>query len=336
MKTNARAYWVARPDHGEIREIEIRPCPADHSRLATVFTGVSVGTERLVGRGEVPADCTAPMACRYMDGDLRLPVKYGYSLVGQAIEGKLAGKHVFVMHPHQDRVVVADEDATVLPASVPPRRGVLIPNLETALNAVWDAAPLGRAGWTPGAPSLVVGGGAVGLLVAYVLARRGGSPVPLVEVDEDRARLAEELPWVASVVEPGDVARRVPEERQVAFHASGSGRGLQCALDAVGFEGRVIELSWYGTRPVQLDLGADFHYRRKTIEASQVSSIAPSHRDTHDHRSRLDEVVRLLDDPALDLLLGDPVPFADMPAWMDALYRGAQVAPLPLIDYSQT
>jgi len=332
MDSSAKAYWVARPEHGELREIEVPSCPEAHSRLATSFSGVSVGTERLVGRGEVPADCLAPMACRYMEGDLRLPVKYGYSLVGQAIEGNLTGENVFVMHPHQDRVVVADEHATVLPSSVPPRRGVLIPNLETALNAVWDAAPA----WSPGAPALVVGGGAVGLLVAYVLARKGGSPVPLVEVDEDRARLAEELPWIASTLEPADVAAHLPGNLPVAFHASGSGRGLQCALDAVGFEGRVIELSWYGTRSVRLELGADFHYQRKTIQASQVSAIAPSRRDTLDHRARLAKVVELLNEPELDLLLGESIPFADMPAWMDALYRGAPVAPLPVIDYSAT
>ena len=321
--TRSTSYWVARPQFGELRESELVERTPNQSRLVTEYTGVSVGTERLVGGGRVPASCMTPMACRYMEGDLRLPVKYGYSLVGRGVEGSLAGETVFVMHPHQDHVVVADEHATVLPPSLPARRGVLIPNLETALNATWDAR------LEPGTAALVVGGGAVGLLVAYVLSRTTGAPVALVEVDEARARLAERLPWIERV---HDATDELPEV-DVAFHTSGNGRGLQCALDAVGFEGRVLELSWYGTDHVTLELGTEFHYQRKTIQASQVSTIAPSHRETHDYTARLGEVVGLLDEPALDLLLGPPVEFSDMPLWMGDLYRGAPVAPLPLIAY---
>ncbi len=323
----AQAYWVTRPRTGELRTSSALAPKKDQSWIRTTFTGVSVGTERLVGCGEVPADCTPHMACRYMEGDLALPVKYGYSLVGQALEGALAGQHVFVMHPHQDYLAVADEHATVLPAGLPAQRGVLIPNLETALNAVWDAE------MEPDDTALVVGGGAVGLLVAYVLWRNFGRPIALVEIDERRATLAAGLPWVSEIIEPADA--RQGEGWRVSFHASGHGAGLQTALDALGFEGRVLELSWYGTREVGLDLGADFHYQRKRIQASQVGSIATQQRGVHDHASRLQAVLRLLDHPELDALLGDPVPFANMPAWMDELYRGASVAPLPLIEYSR-
>ena len=127
------------------------------------------------------------------------------------------------------------------------------------------------------AAQATIGGGAVGLLVAYCLWKSQGRPVPLVEVHAKRAELAEGLPWIEAVLAPEQASGA---EKHVAFHASGHGEGLQTALDAVGFEGRVVELSWYGTREVTLALGGDFHYRRKRIQASQVAIIAPARRSS--------------------------------------------------------
>jgi threonine dehydrogenase-like Zn-dependent dehydrogenase len=200
----------------------------------------------------------------------------------------------------------------------------LIPNLETALNAVWDGevAPDERA--------VVLGGGPVGLLVAFVLSRLHPGSVTVAESDPDRRRFIDPLPWVDRVLEP----EVLPDgDHAVAFHTSGSPAGLDLALRAVGFEGRVIELSWYGERKVTLDLGTDFHYRRKRIIASQVSTIAASRRATHGHRERLAEAMALAGDEALDRLLGPPVRFESMPAFMSELYRGNPVFPAPVIEY---
>ena len=322
-----RSYWVTRPRKGELRiKQDVHGRGDDMSWVRTEYSGISVGTERLVGLGEVPPECTKHMPCRYMEGDLALPVKYGYCLVGTAIEGALAGERLFVMHPHQDHALIENAHATVLPASVPARRAVLIPNMETALNAVWDAE-LG-----PDENAVVVGAGAVGILVAYVLWRNFGRPVPLADIDPARSKLASGLPWLRQSTAPEDLETG---GAQVAFHASGYGTGLQSALNAVGFEGRVIELSWYGIREVHLALGADFHYRRKRIQASQVAAIAPARRATHDYAARLRVALELLDHPDLDRLLGEPVPFDDMPTLMAEMYAGATTSPLPVIGYQQ-
>lgn len=320
-----RSYWVDGPCNGSLR-VHQDPRSSDQhtSWVQTEYSGISVGTERLVGRGEVPPACVQHMPCRYMEGDLALPVKYGYSLVGTAIEGALAGERLFVMHPHQNFAFIQNTHATILPESIPARRATLIPNMETALNAFWDAD------MAEDEQAVVIGAGAVGILVAYVLWRQTGRKVHIAEVHPTRASLAEALPWVDSVVPPEDLPRA---QAQVAFHTSGYGEGLQCALHAVGFEGRVIELSWYGTREVQIDLGADFHYQRKRIQASQVASIAPSRRATHDYEARLREVLALLDHPGLDNLLGEPIPFEDMPSMMASIYAGQPTAPLPVVSY---
>ena len=73
-----RSYWVTRPRKGELRiKQDVHGRGDDMSWVRTEYSGISVGTERLVGLGEVPPECTKHMPCRYMEGDLALPVKYG-------------------------------------------------------------------------------------------------------------------------------------------------------------------------------------------------------------------------------------------------------------------
>ncbi len=323
-----RAYWVLRPGVGELRRVPPSDSlAAGHSRVRALFTGVSVGTERLVGLGRVPAPCREAMACRYMDGGFELPIKYGYSYVGEALDGALAGERIFVMHPHQELATIADDHALPLPSTLPAARATLIPNLETALNAVWDAEI------EPGEEVLVVGGGAVGLLVAYVLHRLHGVRPSVVETDSRRASLGAGLSWVREVLEPDELERG---RMSVVFHTSGTEAGLRLAIDALGFEGRVVELSWYGDREVRLELGSHFHYERKRILASQVGSIARPMRGQVDYAGRLAEVVRLLEEEQLDRLLGDPVSFGEMPAYMPRVYSGQVTSPTPLIEYTRS
>jgi threonine dehydrogenase-like Zn-dependent dehydrogenase len=326
--TAATAYWVVAPGLGELRREVLPPSPAAGSiRVRTELSAVSCGTERLVGLGLVPAALSAAMACRAMGGDFGLPVKYGYCLVGEVVGGARAGQRVFTMHPHQDLADVVGGAVLELPAGLPAARAALIPNLETALNAVWDAEI------APGATVVVVGAGAVGLLIAYVVERLHALRPMLVEPDAGRRRLAASLPFVGQVVPPDELPRGA---FAVAFHASGSGAGLQLALDGVGFEGKVLDLSWYGTQRVTLDLGGSFHAQRKQILACQVGTIARSKRATHGPRERLHDVLALLagqPGEALDALLGEPVAFTAMPELMRAVYAGKAGAIVPLVLY---
>ena len=51
-------------------------------------------------------------------------------------------------------------------------------------------------------------------------------------------------------------------------------------------------------------------------------------------RSRAAEVMRLLGDARLDALLEAAIPFADLPAFFERLYRGEITSPCPLVTYS--
>jgi hypothetical protein len=318
------SYWVVSPSQGQIRDTPMMSLSKDTLSLETLFTGISPGTERLVGMGKVPEECWEKMRCLYMEGSFDFPLKYGYSLVGQAITGSETGKRFFVMHPHQSRVVVARSDALELPDWLPSQRATLIPNMETALNAVWDAQVSQKD------KILIVGGGIIGILISFVLSKEYGIQPDFLEQDRQRIQYLKQLPWLGN-------SRLGTDYREgnynIAFHTSSSSSGLQSGIDALAFEGRCIELSWYGTQSVSLQLGGSFHYQRKQIIASQVSAIAQPKRSLIDYSQRKEQVLGLLGDATLDILLQPAIAFLELPTFMSLLYQ-RQVHPVsPLVEY---
>jgi hypothetical protein len=314
-------YWVQAPGRGDLRPTELGPVGAGQVRLAARCTGISSGTERLVGTGRVPASAASTMAVPGMQGSFALPILYGYSFVGTVLDGAERGRRVFTMHPHTDHAVVAASSCVPLFEAIPDARATLLPNLETAVNAVWDAELVG------GEPVAVFGGGAVGLLVAFVLAGSHHGDVVLVESDPARASFAARLPWVRAVV---PTAAQLPQRCAVAFHATGSGEGLQAAIDACAFEGRIVELSWYGDRPVALRLGEAFHWNRLRLVGSQVGTVAKLHRAAG-RAGRTSSVLALLCDERLDAMLLPATPFAACVDLFASLYRGEAVPVAPVL-----
>lgn len=319
----ARAYWTLAPGRGEIRRETLRPPGPGEALVRALWSGISRGTESLVHRGRVPAAVAAQMRAPFQEGELGGPVKYGYLSVGVVEHGPehLLGRTVFVLHPHQDRYVVPVTALTVLPDDVPPARGVLAGTLETAVNAVWDAAP------RYGDRVAVVGLGMVGAAVAVLLADFPLSRLEAVEVDPARADLARRLGVRA--VTPEEAA----EDCDVVVHCSATERGLRTALTLAGDEAEVVELSWYGDLAPAVPLGEAFHARRLTLRASQVGAISPARRGRRDHAARMDLALAALADPRFDVLLAPPRPFADLPEVMAQVADGGVLAPCQLIAY---
>jgi threonine dehydrogenase-like Zn-dependent dehydrogenase len=144
VERTARALWLRAPGECEIRSVEL-PAPGDDEVLVrSLFSGVSRGTEALVFRGGVPANQRETMRAPFQEGDFPAPVKYGYLNVGVVEQGPpaLLGRTVFCLYPHQTRYVVPASAVTAVPADVPAERAVLAGTVETAVNALWDAAPL--------------------------------------------------------------------------------------------------------------------------------------------------------------------------------------------------
>jgi threonine dehydrogenase-like Zn-dependent dehydrogenase len=173
----------------------------------------------------------------------------------------------------------------------------------------------------------VIGGGVVGMLVAFLAARLPGAAVTLVDVDATRATLA------ASLGAAFALPAQAPEECDVVFHASATEAGLATAIGCAGMEAVVVEMSWYGDRAVSVPLGGAFHSRRLRLIASQVGHVAAGHRPRWSYGRRLAAALDLLRCEALDALVADSIDLADVPILLPALLQGPPVGLAPVIRY---
>ncbi|MGB0696489.1 MAG: zinc-dependent alcohol dehydrogenase [Rhodospirillaceae bacterium] len=227
----------------------------------------------------------------------------------------------FILHPHQDKIRVPEAAINYIPQGVPPRRAILAANMETAVNGVWD----GGAG--PGDHIAVIGGGVVGLLTAWLAGRIPGTQVTLCDINPTRAPVAEALG--VKFCHPEQLsshAHGLSEASQdLVFHASASEAGLATALSLAGPEAKVVEMSWYGDKPISAPLGAAFHPRRLSLISSQVGNLPTERRPRWSYGRRMALALSLLADPVLDCLITEEVPFEDLPARLpDILAPDAQ------------
>jgi threonine dehydrogenase-like Zn-dependent dehydrogenase len=305
----ARAFWVVAPGQGELRS-EPLPEPGPGEILVEALaSGISRGTETTVFQGRVPESQHRVMRAPHQAGEFTFPLKYGYSSVGIVAAGPddWLGRRVFCLYPHQDRYVLPRRAAISVPAAVSDERAVLAANMETVVNALWDAAP------RVGDRVTVVGAGVIGALAAAVAARIPGAEVQLVDINPEKAQIASAL----------GISFAVPKvatpHADVVIHASGTAAGLATSLDLAGFEATILELSWYGDREIAIALGESFHSRRLRLVSSQVGAIATAQRSRWDRRRRLALALDLLADARFDVLLAPAVPFARLPEVMAEL-----------------
>ncbi|MFN8194362.1 MAG: dehydrogenase [Nocardioidaceae bacterium] len=311
--TCARAFWLREPGVGEVRTVPLAEPGPGEVLVRTLRTGVSRGTETLVFGGGVPPGQHDVMRAPFQSGDLPGPVSYGYLNVGVVERGPadLEGRTVFCLFPHQSAFVVPADAVHPVPEDVPLARAVLAGTVETAVNALWDAAPL------VGDRVTVVGAGMVGCCVARLLGRIPGVRVTLVDVDPSRAA-------VAAALEVGFAAPDEAEgDQDLVVHTSGTSAGLQRSLELLAPDTSVLELSWFGDREVTLSLGAAFHSRRLGIRASQVGSVAPARRGRRTTTDRLRLALELLRDPAFDALLADEWTLSELPTVLARLADGS-------------
>jgi threonine dehydrogenase-like Zn-dependent dehydrogenase len=299
-----RALWYVRAGECALNRAELPERQEHEALVRMLWSGISRGTERLIFNGRVPESECERMRCPGQEGDFPFPVKYGYCAVGVVESGPdhLVGRTVFTLHPHQERFVV--------PA-----------NMETALNAHWDAVS------GPGDRIVVVGGGVLGLLVAYLAAQLPGAEVTLIDVDPSRASLAQSFGCRFATPD------NAPNDADVVFHASASAAGLKNAIASAGFEARIVELSWYGEGEIATPLGGAFHSRRLQLISSQVGHVSASRRARWDYGRRLKMALGLLADDRLDALITDEIAFDDAPKRLPALFAVGSSALTAVLRY---
>ena len=310
----ATAFWVERPGVGALRHESLPQVGDGDVLVTTLYTGVSRGTETSVFGGHVPESERERMRAPFQQGDFPGPVKYGYLNVGLVERGpeSLTGQVVFTLFPHQSAFVVPSDAVTPVPNGIPARRAVLAGAVETAINVLWDAAPV------IGDRVSVIGAGMIGCCVARLLRGIPGVDVALIDVNPARRTVADQLGVGFAGIEDA------PRDRDIVINTSGSDAGLQLALQTVVTEGVVIEASWYADRPATLMLGADFHSRRLTIRSSQVGAVAARRRGNRTTRERLALALELLRDPAFDALLTGESSWRDLPDVMASIADGSR------------
>jgi hypothetical protein len=316
MAETARALWYVGPGQAQIREETLGSPAAGTVRVHAIHGAISRGTESLIAAGRVPSSEFRRMRAPFMAGEFPFPVKYGYATVGTMDNGEA----VFALHPHQTVFDVPTKSAIPIPSTVPALRAVLAANMETALNAVWDAD--GRF-----EKVAVVGAGVVGALTGFVCRALAADDVTLVDINPARAFVAAALGLHFATPD------KAPAECDLIFHASASAAGLATALGLARDEATIIELSWYGDTAVPVPLGGAFHSRRLRLIASQVGQVAPSHRREWSHRRRLEHAIGLLADDRLDVLLEPAIAFEDLPGRLPFVLAAGSSTLCQLIDY---
>lgn len=320
----AEALWYVGPGRAEIRQERLTPLGQGMVRVRALYGAISRGTEALISAGLVPESEYQRMRAPFMGGTFPFPVKYGYATVGCVESGpdEMIGRNVFVLHPHQTVFDVPAGAALPVPEDVPIARAVLAANMETALNATWDAGPV------PSGKVAVVGAGVVGALAGYLFARVPCAEVTLVDINPAREDLARALGLDFATPE------NAPADCKLVVHTSADSRGLATAIGIAGDEATILEMSWYGDRIVPLPLGGAFHSRRLKIVSSQVGMVAPSRRATTTHRQRLEQAMALVADARLDALLTPAVRFSELPELLPDILNPRNGVLCQLIAYS--
>ncbi len=310
-RLRAQACWVSEANKAELREERLAPPEEGEALVRTLFSAISRGTETLVFQGRVPASEHHRMRAPFQEGDFDGALKYGYINVGIVEEGPepLVGRRVFCLYPHQTRYVVPVAALSVLPEGLESTRALLLAGMETALNALWDAAP------KIGDKISVVGGGVVGCLCAYLAARVPGTQVELIDTNADRATVA------SALAIPFALPEEARSDADLVIHVSGSEEGLRTAFRLAGREATIVEVSWFGDQQVSLPLGEAFHSQRLRLVSSQVGALPASQLARWDHGRRLECAMGLLVDPVLEHLSDGESNFSDLP---QALARVAE------------
>jgi len=186
-----RTVTFVGPARPNLRAETLPSPPAGQMLVKTSVSAISSGTEMLVYRGQFPGRLSVDENIPALQGDFHYPLCYGYAAVGSVIElgqglpADWLGRAVFSFQPHTSYFLATPEAVFPLPAAFP-RSGLLLPNMETAVNFIQDGAPL------LGENVLVFGQGIIGLLTAALLSQ---FPLSSLITVDDKYACRGKPPW---------------------------------------------------------------------------------------------------------------------------------------------
>ncbi|WP_442916812.1 zinc-binding dehydrogenase [Lentzea sp. NBC_00516] len=328
-----------------------------------MLSAISLGTELAIVAGKHPAHIRGfdwrRGLFRASDQRALYPItSLGYMQTGVVIQPGLShlsvGTRVAMAAGHRTIHIAADASSLIpLPNDLPDEAGVFVSTLgPVAANALLHAAVV-EAG--RGVDSLragvdqrqvvVLGGGAVGLLVAVLAFECGAESVLVVERDPWRRSVAESLgleTFDDSLHDAGvhfrsrwAIGPEIAGGADVAFQTRPTAAGVADALRSVRPGGVVVDLAFHTAPATELFLGDEFHHGSLWLVAAQVDRL-PLGTETLWSRSRLsDETIRKLrgrpDVPAM--LVTDRVPFAEAPEYFGRLASSSRRQLTPVLTF---
>lgn len=332
---SGKVVVITGPRRVEVREQVVRDPDPHEVLIRTKVSGISAGTEMNVYRG------LAPQWRRRMDpvtglfetaetSDFSYPLIYGYANVGvvedagSAVTGVSPGDLVFSFSPHQEWSVVPALEVIPLPSLRAVEHGILVANVNTALNGVLDANPALEAA------VIVSGLGVIGLLAVQLLRQTGPGYLAGIDRSAHRRELAGRFGTVETFAPGPEVARSVRARTanrgaDVVVEVSGVPGALHEAIRIAGRNGLVVALSWYSGSFEGLELGGEFHHNRVRIRSSQVDDVNPELGPLWSADRRMESALRFLGDLELDPLFTHRFPIdqaADAYRSVDELEEG--------------
>lgn len=305
---------------------EPMPVPGEGQALVrTHLSAISAGTEMLFYRGQFPKDVAVDESIPFLQGQKAdYPLKYGYAAVGEIekvgenIPESLLGRRVFSFQAHQSHFLARESEIFLIPDDISNDEAVFLPNMETALNLIMDARPL------IGERVIVFGQGIIGLLTTALLAQFPLKKLVVADPIQMRRKTAINL-GADIAIAPEEIEE---EDFDLALELSGMPDALNIAVNKVDYSGRIIVGSWYGQKPVTLDLGGHFHRNRIQLISSQVSTIAPNLSGRWDKSRRFELVWEMLRQVRPSKLISLRIPLGEA----EQAYRKLDVDPQDLLQ----
>lgn len=314
-----------------VTEAPSLPLAPDHVRIATMYSGISHGTEMNIYRGNAPqwTKVKDDRSNLFIDPPVgqhawTYPVSsgdpgvwyMGYAAVGRVSEvgsdvhTLRVGDLVYAQAPHMSEIVVWEGACVKLPECVDPRTGIFLNNLNTAFNGILDSR-IKLGDWV-----VVSGLGVLGQMIS-MLAKKSGATVIGIDAYDLRLETAKKN-GVDYVLKPGkDTAYKVKEltafrGADLVIEASGSTRGFQEGIHMAAYDGNMTVISWYHGPYDVLDFSGEFHHNRVTIRTSHTCAIDKAISNTWNMQRRMDTCVEFLKVLPLDTLITTEVPFDDV------------------------
>jgi 2-desacetyl-2-hydroxyethyl bacteriochlorophyllide A dehydrogenase len=301
---NRLSLYFTGPKSVEVREELVPEVKSDHVLIRSLFSAISPGTELLAYRRQIPIDQPLDANIKPLSGNVQYPFKYGYSIVGKVmsagaeVDPSWIGKTIFTFHPHESFFIACLDELIEIPDGIAPLDAIFLPNMETAVNFVMDGHPV------LGEKVIVMGQGIVGLLTTSILAQFPLEKLVTMDFFPLRRRIAQKL-GAHIGLDPNlkdDLVKiksllkdQYSSGADMTYEISGNPEALNSAIELTGFDGRIIIGSWYGSKPVNLRLGASFHRSRIRLISSQVSTIAPGFNGRWNKSRRFDTVWKMID-----------------------------------------